>query len=216
MARKGKIESIPWDIRREVHQRLLDGQTGSQILPWLNALNPVRKVLDRSFASVDVSDENLSNFRDGPHREWLRRHEREQHIRSLTEYAHQLAEAAGGSMSTGAQAIAAGRLLEVMETGAFEEEDLSDLVSAIASLRKLELSTEKQRLQERRLDQQSRAQDLDEKKFQVRTCELFLTWYQDEEARRVASGAEEKTVKVEKLRQMMFGESPLPEGEATP
>ena len=208
MARQGKIESLAYDLRDQVHQRLMDGEPGSVILPWLNNQPAAQKVFNRSFSGVNVSDENLSNFRNGPHQEWMRRRERERHIRSMSEYANQLAGAAGGSLSSGAQAIAAGQLLEIFEAGDLAEDNIGDLVAAVSNLRKIELTSRKLDLQEQRLTQQDRAQNLDEAKFQVSTCELFLKWYNNEEARRVASGKEETTVKVETLRQMMFGENP--------
>lgn len=201
MARAGKIDSLPLDIREEVHRRLLDGETGAQILPWLNTLPKVRTVLDRSFHGVDVSDENLSSFRNGPHQEWIRRREKETSLKSLAAYASRLAGAAGANMSAGAQAIATGRILEVLEASAYEDEDLPKLIGALTALRSADLK-------QVQLDQRSRALDLMESKFQVQTCELFLRWYEDEEAKRVASGKEERTVKVEKLRQLMFGENP--------
>lgn len=201
MARAGKIDSLPHAIRDEVHSRLLDGETGAQILPWLNAHPKVRSVLDRSFQGVDVSDENLSSFRNGPHQDWLRRREKESSLKSLAEYASRLAGAAGANMSAGAQAIATGRILEVLEASAYEEGDLPKIIGALTALRSTDI-------QQARLDISSRSLDLAENKFQVQTCELFLRWYQDEEAKRVASGKEETTVKVAKLRQLMFGENP--------
>jgi hypothetical protein len=201
MPRAGKIDSFPVAIREEVHRRLLDGETGSQILPWLNAHPKVRAILDRSFQGVDVSDENLSSFRNGPHQEWLRRREKAESLKSLAEYAAKLAGAAGQNMSAGAQAIATGRIMEVLEAGAYEETDLPKLIHALTALRNTDL-------QQSKLDLSSRSLDLSISKFHVQTCELFLKWYEDEEAKRVASGKEDRTVKVEKLRQLMFGENP--------
>lgn len=206
MPRAGKIDSLPHALREEVHQRLLDGETGSQILPWLNAHPKVRVVLARSYQGVDVSDENLSSFRNGPHAEWLRRREKAESLKSLAEYASKLAGAAGQNMSAGAQAIAIGRIMEVLEAGAYEETDLPKIIQALTALRNTDL-------QEVRLGNQGRALNLAESKFQVQTCELFLKWYEDEEAKRVASGKEERTVKVEKLRQLMFGENPFGDGQ---
>jgi hypothetical protein len=211
MARQGKIEALPYKLREEVHQRLHNGETGAQILPWLNNLQTVKGVLKRSYNSVEISDENLSNFRNGPHQEWLRRRENERHIRSMSEYANQLAGAAGASFSAGARAIAAGKLMELLETSSFDEDqigNLVDVVTAVSNLSKTEATDRKLDLQEKRLTLTDRAQNLDEAKFQVQTCELFLKWYDNEEARLVASGQEERTVKVDTLRQMMFGENP--------
>ena len=37
MARTGKIARLPVAIRTELNQRLRDGESGSTLLPWLNA-----------------------------------------------------------------------------------------------------------------------------------------------------------------------------------
>ncbi|HMJ04695.1 MAG TPA: hypothetical protein VK474_00430 [Chthoniobacterales bacterium] len=47
---------------------------------------------------------------------------------------------------------------------------------------------------------------LEEKKFQRTTCELFLAWHSDKQAREVASSGATNSEKIERLGKMLFGE----------
>lgn len=73
-----------------------------------------------------------------------------------------------------------------------------------------ELAIEQQDVHVWRFGQQIRIKDaqlkLDQQKFRRETCELFLKWYQDEEAKRIASSNTPNAEKVEKLGQRIFGE----------
>ena len=197
----GKIASLPHAIRQEVNQRLLNGETAGQILPWLNGIREVQYILHDRFNSSDINEENLSNWRQNQYQDWLRKREKEQSIKTLSEYASRLATSAGSNMSAGAQAIATGKIMELLEASAFDDETLPDVIGALTSLRQADL-------RQLQLDQRTRSLDLAEAKFQVQTCELFITWSNNEEAKAVVAGKEDRTVKVETLRQMLFGENP--------
>jgi hypothetical protein len=67
----GKIARLPYAIREQLNQRLLDGQPSSVILPWLNALPAVQKILAAKFASAPVNTQNLSNWRAIGFQRWL-------------------------------------------------------------------------------------------------------------------------------------------------
>ena len=68
----GKIARIPRHIRNKLSQRLDDGEGGESLLEWLNGLPEVKELCDEEFDSVPVSKQNLSDFKQGPHQEWLR------------------------------------------------------------------------------------------------------------------------------------------------
>lgn len=68
---KGKIARLPYAIRTELNTRLRDGQTGPEILAWLNDLPAVRKRMGELFSGKAVSLQNLSEWRRGGYREWL-------------------------------------------------------------------------------------------------------------------------------------------------
>jgi hypothetical protein len=47
---------------------------------------------------------------------------------------------------------------------------------------------------------------LEEKKFQRETCELFLKWFKDQKAAAIAEGKATNSEKIERLRELMFGD----------
>src|ERR1035441_615190 len=71
MARNGKIARLPRDIRSQLNTRLQDGQDGPQVLPWLNSLPEVKKVLAARFDDRPINEQNLSDWRQGGYEDWL-------------------------------------------------------------------------------------------------------------------------------------------------
>jgi hypothetical protein len=69
--RRGKIARLPRAVRDELNIRLDDGQEADDILPWLNALPEVQKIITERFNGVGVSPQNLSAWRQGGFQEWL-------------------------------------------------------------------------------------------------------------------------------------------------
>lgn len=202
-ARKGKIARCPLPIREEVNRRLLDGQTGPTILRWLNAQEAVLRVLDEHFGEEPVTAQNLSEWRQGGYQEWLGRRDRVEATKDLANFAAKLGEAAGGSLADGSAAILGGKFLELLES-ADDETDIGKITKAVVALRHADLEARKARQRERLLDQKERTVALAEKQFQVRSTELFLKFYEDRRAKEIAEGKGAKTVKMEKLRQLMF------------
>ncbi len=64
-ARNGKIARLPESIRAELNQRLRDGHTSCLILPWLNSLPEVQRILAQFFSSKPITKSNLSAWRQG-------------------------------------------------------------------------------------------------------------------------------------------------------
>ena len=218
--RKGKIARCPLVIREEVNRRLLDGQSGPKILAWLNAHEDVLKVLDEHFGEEPVSNQNLSEWRQGGYQDWLKRREQIENTKSLSAYALSLAQASGGNISDGAAAIMAGKILELIEAGPVkvkgddgEEHEVFDVggfTKALVALRSTDLDARKVEQRERFLDQKERQVALDEKRFQFRTAELFLEFYEDKRAKEIIESKGNKEFKIEQLRLAMF---PKPEAD---
>lgn len=202
-ARKGKIARCPLAIRDEVNRRLLDGQSGPIILNWLNAQEAVLRVLDQHFGEEPITAQNLSEWRQGGYQEWLSRRERVETTKDLANFAAKLGEAAGGTLADGSAAILGGKFLEALES-ADEKTDIGKITKAVVALRHADLEARKAAQRERLLDQKERTVALAEKQFQVRSTELFLKFYEDKRAKEIAEGKGAKTVKMEKLRQLMF------------
>lgn len=211
VARKGKIAALPFKIRSEVNQRLRDGQTARQINPWLNGLKSVTKIMSDRFEGEPISAQNLSEWRQGGYQDWLQEQKKIDKLRHLSEFALGLAESAGGDITAGSAAIAGGRILEALENAA--EDDLTKLIDDLASLRSLELTSQKIELDREKVRQKDEQIALEKKKFQRTTAELFIKFFEEEEARQIVQGRGSKAQKVDQLVQTMFGENPLKKEE---
>jgi hypothetical protein len=217
-ARKGKIASLPAQIREEVNQRLYNGEQAPQILPWLNAHPDVLRVLDERWGEQPVSPQNLSEWRNGGYRDWLKRNDRVHALRTLSDYSLKLAQAAGGSISEGAAAIAGGRILELLERSAEsldDESDVSDaridpdeLVKSLVALRRTEIMQKKVDQNTIVLGQRDRQLALEEQRFQYRTVEKFFDFYEDQRAKEILESDAPRPVQMDQMVQLMFGAKP--------
>lgn len=224
MSRKGKIARLPSAVREELNRRLLEGQSGAKILPWLNGLPEVSAVLEEDFEGLRVTDQNLSEWRKGGYQDWLRRRQRVDHTRDMAEWSLQLARAGGGNLSDGAASILAGQILEVLEkldelveAQSAEGDDpkkrlgllsgmIDGLTLAVTRLRKGDQNAAVLQQNARRLDQADESLQLEREKFQRTTCELFLKWREDQRARTISEGPGTNEEKIEQLGQAMFGD----------
>lgn len=212
MARTGKIARLPLALRDELCERIRDGEPGSVILPWINAQGKARAVLDKHFDGADISDENLSQWRAGGYADWLADQQHTERVRRISELSARLAQAAGGHLSQGLLAQAAGVIHEAIEglAGSQAEEgspDLTKLVSALGTIRGLELETVKTNIRKEELAQKGKALALEQKKFQRTTCELFLKWFDDQIAKDIAAKDGPADGKLEALGKHLFGDA---------
>lgn len=96
MTRNGKIARLPQAVRRELNQRLNDGEQGKPLVAWLNDLPAVKAVLERDFQGRAVTEQNLSEWRQGGFLEWQRHQEALECVRTAAEQSQELADEAGG------------------------------------------------------------------------------------------------------------------------
>jgi hypothetical protein len=199
-----------------VNQRLLDGQTGPVILAWLNALPEVQAVMNAHFEGQPINAENLSAWRRGAWQKWCDDREDVEQTREMAALSARLAEAAGGDMSAGARAIAAGKIMTALQSldANTDQKLIGKLTENAVSLSLAEVAKRKGSLDARKVDQADKALALDERKFQRQTTELFLKWFDNEQTRRIAEGKGTKETKVAKLVQLWFGQ--MPEGIGPP
>jgi hypothetical protein len=209
-ARKGKIGRMPHAIRAEVCERLHNGETAGKILRWLNALPEVLRVLDEHFHEEPVTPQNVSEWRKGGYQDWLRKRDEIDRVKELATFSLKLGEAAGGSISDGSAAILGGRIMTEIEAAAGFS---PDLVEAVALLRKGDHEQLKRKqagvlleLKGKDSDQNQQKLDLDRKRFQRQTCELFLKWAEDDRAKKVLDSRDSNSEKIEQIGQVMFGE----------
>ena len=208
MARQGKIARLPFRTRELLNERLLDNENGPDILAWLNKLA-------RLEGPASITPQNLSEWRAGGFAEWLEGRQKVERTKSLAEYCHRMAQAGGGNMDMPA-AIAGGQLMEVLEQ--FDPSQLKvvladkpdtwiDIIGTLAKLQKSKADSRKADQNEIALKQNDRKLALEESKFQRTTCELYLKWYANKRATEIAENKSlQPSVKIEQLRQLMFGE----------
>lgn len=220
-ARTGKIARCPLVIREEVNRRLLDGESGPRLIAWLNSQEAVLRILDLYFNEEPITPQNLSEWRAGGYQDWLKRREQLERTKGLAVFAADLAAKSKGT-ADGNTAIVAGQLLEIFESLDIEAQKklLKDkpevylgLVDALARLEKsradlikAEAGRDMVEIQRRRADLAESALKLAQQKFAATTSELFLKFYDDRRAKEIVEGKGDKTVKMEKLRQLMFPE----------
>lgn len=198
--RRSKIYKLGRRIREQVSERLVEGEDGGTILPWLNAQPEVKA------KGWTISPQNLSDYRDGGHADYLRETSRVEQTRALGDLAYRLAKAAGTTMSEGALAAATGRLLDAMES--MEGGDLMKAVGTLSAARGQEIAAQTLKVKQSRLRQLEETLALERAKFQRNTAELFLKWYEDKRAAEIAEGKATKGAKLKDLVQLMFGDRP--------
>lgn len=95
MTRRGKIARLPSSVRKELNQRLDEGEQGAALVEWLNGLPEVRAVLVRDFDGVGISEQNLTAWRQGGFRDWQRQQEALACVHGVAELGQELAAEAG-------------------------------------------------------------------------------------------------------------------------
>lgn len=223
MARNGKIARLPLSVREELNERLRENENGQDILTWLNGLAVVKERINdprSGWQGQPVNDANLSLWRSGGFVDWLGEQDQIHRVEKLSELSYRLAKASGGNMSEGLLAIAAGKLQEALEAGSevtFDEASGKEILSgvsvdkltaAVAKIRAMELEAQKLEVKKIEVGQKGQALDLETKKFQRATAELFIEFVANEEAKRIALGNDSKENKIAELVQMWFGKMP--------
>src|SRR5580765_2494123 len=99
MTRNGKIARLPREIRDELNRRLQDGEPGIRLVEWLNGLPDTQRVLASDFGAREINEQNLSEWKQGGHQDWLARQETLACARELAGDASELSEAAEGSLA---------------------------------------------------------------------------------------------------------------------
>ncbi len=92
----GKIGRLPKCSRDQLGQRIEDGEPGQEIVKWLNGLPGVQRVVAEQFAGRPITEQNLSEWKQNGHPDWLLHEETRWSAIRLTEASDDLNEAANG------------------------------------------------------------------------------------------------------------------------
>jgi hypothetical protein len=92
----GKIGRLPKTIRDDLGRRIEDGEPGKESVKWLNGEPRVQEILKEQFGGRAITEQNLSEWKQRGHPEWLRHEETRSLVSKLTEQSDDLDEAADG------------------------------------------------------------------------------------------------------------------------
>jgi hypothetical protein len=217
MARQGKIARLPALLRKEINRRLFDGQGA----PVLNAQPEAIAIWEELFEGLACSPQNLSEWKLGGYKDWRKSQDRLEDLKELSSYALSVVKAANGTLSDAAATIAAGHIVETMEsigniviTGGTEDAEadpnkgLSLIVGGIAKLQKGDRDREASKRKDETLQLQKDRHALSREVFEKQTVKKFMEFARNPEVQALLGSRETKTVQMDKLHQMLFGDSP--------
>ena len=158
MTRNGKIARLPCVIRKLLNRRLRDGECGSKLVVWLNGLPAVQENLRQNFGGRAISEQNLSEWKQGGYQEWLQQEEAREWVRSLSEDSEALEDEAGdlsvADLLSAPLAVAIGRQLQNAGTAPADDPAharvLLELARELAQLRRLDHSRDRLRIERER------------------------------------------------------------------
>ncbi len=167
MSRIGKIARLPHDIREQLNRRLQDGQSGPEILHWVNELPPCRQMLVQKFGGRPIDEGNLSEWRHGGYEEWLWHEDRRHRLGSDFEYIAKLDAVGDGSeVAERLGAIVAAELAKALNflEGISDMNDrwcrLQKICRELSRFRRENCNHQRLRLAEQRLENESERQRL--------------------------------------------------------
>lgn len=233
MARLGKIERLPRDLRDALGERVLNGESFAEIAAWIN---DEPKAVERWCLHFPdnprLTDDNLSTWRVGG---GFARWKEEFGTRELADRCLRIAQASDGKITRGTAEILAGQIMAgcealVAEAGKAENEDEDDEdEDEGGGKRKRRLSREDRLiklatalkvsaeagsipvrvdLQRGAAQMKREALDLDKARYERLMCEKFTDWAQNAQALAIANSNEPRERKLEQLSRLFFGEAP--------
>lgn len=212
MALNSKISRLPRTVRDELNRRLDDGVKGPELLPWLNGLPETQAMLKKHYGGIEISDQNLSNWRETGFFEWQQDQKHVAKLKRMTELSLSVADKAGDIIK-GSRALSAGHImtmLESLDVDAQEEllaespENYPKLVGALARLSSSHTNDERTQLfKEKQKDDKERLK-LEREKFEMLTAKALLKHALSPEIQKVIKGGGSNADKIAALRARMF------------
>ena len=158
MTRNGKVARLPYSIRDLLNRRLHDGESGKSLVDWLNGLPRVQEVLAEEFGGRPISEQNLSEWKQGGFEDWLRHQETREWVSTLADESADLEEDAGdisvADWLSAPLAVALGRWIRELATGAQNDpkqrKGLLALAREVTELRRSDHKAERLRLDRER------------------------------------------------------------------
>ena len=95
MTRNGKIARLPRAIRDRLNQQIQDGVPSKDLVRWLNGMNEVVDILAQQFNTDRITEQNLSEWKQGGYQDWLKHQERRDWVRRISDEAEDITADAG-------------------------------------------------------------------------------------------------------------------------
>jgi len=164
MTRNGKIARLPLAVREELNRRLQDGVTGKAVVAWLNDHADVKALLQREFNARPVTEQNLSEWKQGGYQDWLQQQEVREFVRTFQEGLGNVTGSSGtrlGDDLSTPMALLLGRMTFQLIAGgldkATQRREVFRLVESLALLRRGDHEAARLRMaQEHHVDQRLR------------------------------------------------------------
>src|SRR3954467_12782007 len=120
MTRKGKIARLPRHIRDCLNRRLDDGEPSVNLVQWLNEQPDARRVLEEEFDGRPITEQNLSDWKQGGYLDWQAHQETREWVRLVAHEAEEGAEDLGvlplSDRLSAMAGLALGRLVRDLST----------------------------------------------------------------------------------------------------
>ena len=199
-AYRSKLGRLPFAVRTELNERIRDGATGTAILEWINT-HPAWLKINRELGTASISPQNLTDWRGTGYKDWLGEQDKTQRLRSLASLSQSIALQTGGDPAAVGARILTAKLLDALEEA--DPITQGELVKAFASLRAGEADAQRVQIARDKNDLARQSLALDLQKFQRQTCELFLKWYNNQQALSIATGPGTNDDKIQALLKFM-------------
>jgi hypothetical protein len=204
-ALSGKIACLPEELREQLNQRLLNGESGRQAIAWLNDLPRVKEILAAQFSGVPVNDENLSNWRHSGYHRWFRH----RHTKDLSKYAAEITRDSDGQFAPAAAAVASARIFDFLDSAEAAQANPNDLTKcaiAASALLKMQHDSERVKIAGQRLLQHNIALRLKRDKQQRNEVAIARRILGDARAKAIEDSSWSSAEKIEALGIHMYGE----------
>ncbi|MEQ1749027.1 MAG: hypothetical protein ABL974_06365 [Prosthecobacter sp.] len=190
MTRNGKIARLPKSIRDRLNQQILDGVPGKNLVAWLNEKIEVQILLEEYFNSRPITEQNLSEWKQGGHQDWLKHQEIRDRVRLMGEEGEDLAKEAGqmplSDRHAATMAMALGSALEKLASESFDtpaqRRELLELAHELSRLRKTDYRSVELRMELERFKKAQQEQEKTHKETRAwRALTKLTSWRSTEQ-----------------------------------
>ncbi len=212
MSRVGKIARLSQYLREQLNRRIEDGEPGRQLVEWLNSCDEVRDTLAEHFDGRPITEQNLSEWKQGGFKDWQHHQETRALARGFLAEAEELEEEIGDTPLTDrlseTVALALARLLrEAMngETGPAQRMAILDIAREFSQLRRQDHQMERlgreQQIWEQKQAEKHEA-EIKAMKEEISHAEIFTQVYGNMLRQKYCEGVEAGTLDPERAKEL--------------